>query len=347
MPEPGVSETRPHAEQTPDAISSVELPGPWEHLRVAAHGARFHVALSSPEVSVSAGAAASPSRPPLVLFLHGFPEFWWAWRHQLPVLAGAGYRAAAMDLRGYGGSDKTPRGYDPVNLADDVAGVIRALGEESAYVVGHGWGGIAAWALSVVHPSLVSGLVAVAAPHPLRLRGAARVTAAQLQRAGHLLAFQAPWFPERALVADGAALVGTLLRRWSAPGSEFPTPYEEQRYRAAMSIWPASHCAMEYHRWLVRSYWRSDGRRFVGRLQQPVTAPVLQLHGTADRSMLPRTARGSDAYVSAPYEWHDIVGAGHFPHEEATEDFNSTLLGWLGRTARREMPNARPERRIG
>jgi len=55
------------------------------------------------------------------------------------------------------------------------------------------------------------------------------------------------------------------------------------------------------------------------------------MHGTADRSVLPRTARGSDAYVSAPYEWHDVVGAGHFPHEEAVEEFNATLLGWLGR----------------
>jgi len=118
---------RPPADQAPDAISTVELPGPWEHLRVAAHGARFHVAVSSPAVRVHAATPATTSRPPLVLFLHGFPEFWWAWRHQLPALAGAGYRTAAMDLRGYGGSDKTPRGYDPVNLADDVAGVIRAL----------------------------------------------------------------------------------------------------------------------------------------------------------------------------------------------------------------------------
>ncbi len=337
MPDSQRIATRPPADSAPDAISTVELPGPWEHLRVAAHGARFHVALSSPQVPFPAAEpTTTPPRPPLVLFLHGFPEFWWAWRHQLPALADAGYRAAAMDLRGYGGSDKTPRGYDPVNLADDVAGVIRALGEDSAFVVGHGWGGLAAWALSVIHPPLVRGLVAVAAPHPLRLRGPVRVTGAQLQRAGHLLAFQAPWFPERALVADGAALVGSLLRRWSAPGSAFPTAVEEQRYRAAMSIWPASHCAMEYHRWLVRSYWRSDGRRFVGRLKQPVTAPVLQLHGTADRSMLPRTARGSDAYVSAPYEWHDVVGAGHFPHEEAVEDFNAILLRWLGTVEPRE-----------
>src|SRR4051794_41390590 len=73
--------------------------------------------------------------------LHGFPELWWSWRHQLPALADAGYRAVAMDLRGYGGSHKTPRGYDPITLAQDVSGVVKALGERSAILVGPGWGG--------------------------------------------------------------------------------------------------------------------------------------------------------------------------------------------------------------
>ena len=125
-----------------DVARAVEIPGPWTHRYVAANGARFHVA-----------EATDPSADgPLVLLLHGFPEFWWVWRAQLPALAEAGYRAVAMDLRGYGGSDKTPRGYDPVTLAQDVSGVVKALGERSAVVVGHGWGGYAAWATAVLHP---------------------------------------------------------------------------------------------------------------------------------------------------------------------------------------------------
>src|SRR5262245_64861874 len=108
----------------------VELPGPWAHRYVAANGARFHVVEAEP----ATGSAAAP----LVLLLHGFAEFWWAWRDQLPALAAAGYRAVAMDLRGYGGSDKTPNGYDPRTLARDVSGVVKALGERSAVVVGHG-----------------------------------------------------------------------------------------------------------------------------------------------------------------------------------------------------------------
>jgi pimeloyl-ACP methyl ester carboxylesterase len=147
--------------QRPQAVAdAVEIPGPWEHRYVAANGARFHVARSVP---------SGPSRGPLVLLLHGFPEFWWAWRAQLPALAEAGYRATAMDLRGYGGSDKTPRGYDPVTLAQDVSGVVKALGERRAVLVGHGWGGYVGWATAVLHPREVSALCAVAAPHPSTL----------------------------------------------------------------------------------------------------------------------------------------------------------------------------------
>ena len=116
----------------------VEIPGPWQHRHVAANGARFHVA------------EAGPPHGPLVLLLHGFPEFWWTWRDQLPALAAAGYRAVAMDLRGYGGSDKTPNGYDPVTLAQDVAGVVKTVGGRPAVLVGHGWGGYVGWATAAL-----------------------------------------------------------------------------------------------------------------------------------------------------------------------------------------------------
>jgi pimeloyl-ACP methyl ester carboxylesterase len=114
---------------------------------VAANGARFHVAVAGDG--------------PLVLLLHGFPTFWWTWRHQLPALAEAGYRVAAMDLRGFGASDKPPRGYDPRTMAEDASGVIRSLGDRDAVVVGQGLGGLVAWTLSVVHPRQVRRLVAV------------------------------------------------------------------------------------------------------------------------------------------------------------------------------------------
>ena len=128
---------------------------------------------------------------PLVLLLHGFPQYWWTWREYLPALAQAGYRVAAMDLRGYAGSDHAPRGYDPTTLSNDVLGVIACLGEQSAVIVGHGWGGHIGWT-AARRSRIVRGLVALSAPHPVRLREAAR-TQPQVQAWRYALRYQWPW----------------------------------------------------------------------------------------------------------------------------------------------------------
>src|SRR5690242_15795799 len=107
------------------------IDGPWRHRSVSAGGTRFHVA------EVGEGPPGGMRR--------GFPRFWRSWRRRVVSLAGAGFRAAAVDLRGYGGSDKPPRGYDLITLARDAAGLVRALGAASATVVGHDWGGLLAW----------------------------------------------------------------------------------------------------------------------------------------------------------------------------------------------------------
>src|SRR5580704_7773529 len=190
--------------------SAIAISGPWTHRTVSANGTRFHVA------SIGDG--------PLVLLLHGFPEFWWTWRTQLVSLAAAGYRAVAADLRGYGGSDKPPRGYDLITAAADAAGLIRALGEANAAVVGHDWGGLVAWTLASYFPKSARRLAVVSMAHPLQLRTALagsplRITrslsgappSGAAKRGGYPLAFQLPLFPERQLVRDNAALVGARL----------------------------------------------------------------------------------------------------------------------------------------
>lgn len=280
---------------------------------VAANGARFHVAVSGDG--------------PLVLLLHGFPEFWWAWRHQLPALALGGYRAAAMDLRGFGASDKPPRGYDPRTLAEDAAGVIRSLGERDAVVVGHGLGGLVAWTLSVVHPRQVRRLVAVSMPHPRRLRRSHLTDLRQARASGHVLGYQRPVLPERGLVADGGQEVAELLHKWSGPG--FPDEQTEARYREAVQIPGVAHCALESYRWAVRSIPRADGLRYAHRMASPVTVPTLQVHGELDRCVLPSSATGSARYVEARYHWHLMPGVGHFPHEEDPDAFTSVLCDWL------------------
>jgi pimeloyl-ACP methyl ester carboxylesterase len=311
---------------SPDLAGVVEIPGPWQHRYVAANGARFHVAESVPDPASGA---------PLVLLLHGFPEFWWSWRTQLPLLAEHGFRAVAMDLRGYGGSDKPPRGYDPVTLADDVAGVVKALGERRAIVVGHGWGGYVGWAAAALHPRQVAGLCAVSAPHPLTmLSQLGRATFQRRQSAGalgHVLAMQAPFFPERRLSRAASGYVAKHLRAWSSPESSFPDTETAQRYHDAFSLWPASHCALEYHRWLVRSRVRPDGRRFNTLMEPPVTPPVCMVHGTDDPAVPVQGVDRSRRYVGGAYECHTLPGTGHFPHEEDPEAFDAVLLAWLER----------------
>ena len=290
--------------------------GPWTHRTVAANGSRFHV--------VEAGAG------PLVLLLHGFPEFWWTWRHQLAPLADAGYRVVAVDLRGYGGSDKPPRGYDGYTLAGDVAALIRSLGERDATVVGHDWGGYLAWVTAAFHPRMVRRLAVLGMPHPLRLHAALLTDPEQIKASRYVGAFQAPRF-EHHVTRDDAAYVGTLLHRWSGPAWTRSADFAayERSCRTAIRIPQASFCALEYYRWSVRSLTRPSGWKFHRLLRAPIAAPVLQLHGALDTCLLPRTAAGSGRYVTGPYEWRLLPEVGHFPQSEAPETVTGELLRWL------------------
>ena len=121
----------------------VARPGPWTHRDLTAGGTQFHVALAGPEELPSPAGPDEPAagaEKPLILLVHGFPECWWTWRHVIGPLAEADLRVAAADLRGFGGSDRPPSGYDLATLASDLAAVVRALGHERAVVVGAGLG---------------------------------------------------------------------------------------------------------------------------------------------------------------------------------------------------------------
>jgi pimeloyl-ACP methyl ester carboxylesterase len=291
--------------------SYVLLDGLWVHRFVAAGGARFHV--------------AELGEGPLVVLLHGFPQFWWAWRHQLVTLAEAGYRVAAMDLRGYGASDKTPHGYDTITSAADVANVIRSLGERDAVVVGHDWGAWVAWSMPALEPRVTRAVAALSMPHPSRMRAAVLRSPAQLRAAGWLLPQQVPFWPEAYLTRP--AYVTKVLRGWSGPG--WPSEKELERYTTAMRIPFVAHSAAEYYRWLLRSQPRRDGRQFRTGIEPPVAVPVLQLHGSADPAVLPASARGSGAYVGGPYDLQVLPGAGHFLPEERPSQVSDRLLTWL------------------
>ena len=280
---------------------------------VAANGSRFHLAVCAQDD----GAA------PLVLLLHAFPQFWWAWRAQLEGLSRRGFRVAAMDLRGYAGSDKPPSGYSVPAMVADVRGVIRSLGAASAVVVGHGLGGQVAWSMPAIAPQVTQAVAVLAAPHPVPLhRRASRVaTPEALRTLGY---FQVPWFPEHAIT--GGDLVGRLLRDWSAPGWQSP---DVELYTDAMRLPFVAHSAMEQLRWSVRSTPRLDGRRYLAQVNRPVEVPVLSLSGHADPVYQVGAYRRDKDYVHARYSQVSIAGAGHFLPEEAPEEVTDLLAEWL------------------
>jgi len=298
----------------PDA-TSVLLAGPWTHRDISANGVRLH--------------AAEAGEGPLVLLLHGFPQFWWTWRSQLTALADAGFRAVAPDLRGYGASDKPPRGYDLPTLSADIAALVRALGERDAVVVGHDWGGLLGWTTAALHPRSVRRLVVLSMAHPRRLR-ASMADRGQRRALRYALRFQLPRLPERMLTRADDDPVAELMRRWSGPQWATTADFAEavRRYRAASRIPQAAYGAMEYHRWAARSQLRPDGLRYARRMAAPITAPTLQLHGELDTCVLVGSARGSGRYVAGAYEWRGLPDVGHFPPEEAPDVVSRAIVDW-------------------
>jgi pimeloyl-ACP methyl ester carboxylesterase len=275
------------ADQEPPDATSVLLPGPWNHRDVSANGVRLHV--------------AEAGEGPLVLLLHGFPQFWWTWRAQLPALAAAGFHAVAPDLRGFGGSDKPPRGYDLPTAAADVAALVRALGERDAIVVGHDWGGLVAWTAAALHPRSVRRLAVLSMAHPRRLR-ASLTDPVQRRALRHVLGFQLPRLPERRLTRADDDPVAELMRRWAGPDWTSTVDFADavERYRSAARIPQAAYGSMEYFRWAGRSQVRPDGWRYARRMAAPVTAPTLQLHGGLDPYVLPSSALGSTSGGCSP-----------------------------------------------
>ncbi|MBS4727739.1 alpha/beta hydrolase [Mycobacterium sp. SM1] len=307
----------------PPDPSVTRISGPWRHLDVHANGIRFHVVEAVPP---SQSPTAPSAARPLVILLHGFGSFWWSWRHQLRGIAGP--RVIAVDLRGYGGSDKPPRGYDGWTLAGDTAGLIRALGHSSATLVGHADGGLVCWATSVLHPRLVRAIALISSPHPAALRRSALTRRAQARALlPSLLRYQVPIWPERSLTRNNADEIERLVRRRAGAKWLVSEDFSETigYLRQAIQIPSAAHCALEYQRWAVRSQLRDEGRRFMRALTRQPGIPLLHLRGDADPYVLADPVERTQRY--APHgRYVSISGAGHFSHEEMPEEVNRHLM---------------------
>jgi len=264
----------------------------------------------------------------LVVLLHGFPEFWYSWRHQLGALAAAGYRVVAPDMRGYNLSSK-PRGvraYDVDRLARDVARLIAHCGVgHAAAVVGHDWGGGVAWAAAMRYPALVERLAILNVPHPVRLLEGLR-TLRQLRKSWYIFFFQLPWLPEAWFRVGDFAVLRRVFRQDPARPGAF-TEADIARYIAAMARPRALTSAINYYRAFVRK-----GPREGLRATRRVDCPVLVIWGEQDRYLGRELAAPPRAWV--PYARVErLPDASHFVQNDRPERVNALLLDFLNAPA--------------
>jgi pimeloyl-ACP methyl ester carboxylesterase len=261
----------------------------------------------------------------LVILLHGFPECWYSWRHQLPVL-GRQYHVVAPDMRGYNLSDKPARvqDYRIDALVEDVVGLIRYFGADKAAIVAHDWGAGVAWALAQKRPELVSKLVAMQVPPPAAWR--ANFTLRQLRKSWYMFFFQLPSLPERWASANDFARVERMFEETSVRSDAF-TPEDIEVYKDALRQPGALTAGLNYYRANVfKSLFRggvetpTDGR---------IRVPTLFIYGEQDRAIVADTVRGLDRFINASYRELRIPDSGHWVQNEAVEKVNRALLQFL------------------
>jgi epoxide hydrolase 4 len=232
---------------------------------------------------------------PLVVLLHGFPEFWYSWRAQIPAVADAGFHVVAPDMRGYNLSDK-PRGvraYRVEVLARDVANLIASYGVQRAHVVGHDWGAIVAWIFAMQHPGMLDRLGILNVPHPVTSLRALR-NLRQLRRSWYVFFFQLPFLPELLARRGNYVLLRRSLR-------EAFSPQETDRYVEAMARPGALTSGINYYRALLR--YAAANRRAVRRID----APVLVIWGERDRYL-------GRELADPPREWVPNARVERFPN---------------------------------
>lgn len=263
---------------------------------------------------------AAGSGPP-VLLLHGFPDFWYGWRHQLGPLAAAGYRVIAPDQRGYNRSDK-PRpvhAYRLDALAGDVLRLADAVAPDRPFaLVGHDWGAVVAWWIALHQPERLTRLVIINVPHPQVLLSQLRRNPAQMRRSWYAAFFQIPWLPEWLLSRHGFWGMERALRASSHDGAFSPEDFA--RYRRAWAYPGALTSSINWYRALLRYPARSGFGR--------VRVPTLILWGVDDVALGRELAEPSRASCDDG-RLVFFEQASHWPQDEEPERVNRLLLAFL------------------
>lgn len=261
---------------------------------------------------------AGPEDGPLVILLHGFPDLWWTWRHQIGALAGRGFRVLAPELRGYGLSSKPEglRAYALPPLVRDVLGL--AEGRDRFHLVGHDWGGIIAWETAIRHPGRIHRLVIMDAPHPDVLGPTIRRHPGQALRSAYVAFFQLPLLPEALLRARGFALMRRALRKSSRKAIFSDAVLD--RYCAGWRQPGALTAMLNYYRAL---------RHKPSEAPRSVQPPALVIWGGLD-SALSRPVFEASLEPCREVRSLFLPQASHWVHLEEPEAVTGALLDFLG-----------------
>ncbi len=280
-----------------------------EHQQISVNGINLHVVQDGPRAGQ------------LVILLHGFPEFWYGWRRQIPYLAAAGYRVWAPDQRGYNLSDK-PDGiaaYTLDELAADVIGLIDAAGHERAFVVGHDWGAAVAWWVAAKYPERVARMVVINVPHLSVMKAQVRRNFTQMRKSWYVLFFQLPWLPEKlARMGNWNAAVQSL-RLSSHPGTF--TDADLDTYRQAWSQPKAYTSMLNWYRAVLRKPLAAPATR-------RIKVPTLLIWGAQDRFLGREMAQPSiDLCDDGRLVF--IEEATHWVQHEEADQVNELMGGFL------------------
>jgi len=268
---------------------------------------------------------ASLGKGPLVVMVHGFPDFWYSWRHQMDALS-ARFQVVAIDQRGYNLSDK-PQGvenYDMRLLVADVAAVIRHLGHDRATIVGHDWGGMVAWQFAMTLPQMTENLVILNLPHPNGLIRELRSNKEQIANSEYARDFQRKP-PSDPTVFFGKPMTPETLSSWVRD------PAARKRYVEAFQR-SDFDAMLNYYK---RNYPRDAGAGAPAPPQLPnVQAPVLMFHGLSDRALHADGLSGTWNWVANDLTLVTTPRAGHFVQQDAQELVTQTMQWWLSIRAR-------------
>ncbi|MGE0489979.1 MAG: alpha/beta fold hydrolase [Vulcanimicrobiota bacterium] len=262
--------------------------------------------------------AVEAGEGPLVLLLHGFPACWYSWKDLIEPLS-RHFRVVAPDLRGYNLSDR-PKGvhhYTTDALGEDIARLVRALGETRAHIVGHDWGGALTWSLASTRPNLVDKVAVLNCPHPAAMLRHLRTNRRQLKRSWYIMFFQLPRLPEWVFSRRQSQFVkfAFAARRGTFEAEDL------ERYREAIFAPGALTAAINYY--------RAAGRQLLAPVKYPpIAAPSLLIWGERDKALGKELTFGMERYFSGDYRV-EYLDAGHWVHNEQPERVLELLGNFL------------------